>query len=42
MGLGDSLVAATALVFDRKLATRNVKDLAGIDGLEVYNPLSSA
>jgi predicted nucleic acid-binding protein len=38
MGLGDSLVAATALVFGRELVTRNVKDFAWIEGLTLLNP----
>lgn len=38
MTLGDSLVAATALVHGKKLVTRNAKDFFGIAGLEVINP----
>src|SRR5262249_44056651 len=38
MSLGDSLVAATALVFNRTLVTRNVKDFSWINGLKLYNP----
>ena len=37
--LGDALVAATALVNDRTLVTRNVKDFAWIEGLRLQNPL---
>ncbi|VEN73119.1 Twitching motility protein PilT (fragment) [Candidatus Desulfarcum epimagneticum] len=39
MSLGDSLIAATALVYDLKLATANVKDFLWIKRLEVVNPL---
>ena len=34
----DAQVAAIALAADLKLVTRNTKDFAGIDGLEVINP----
>lgn len=34
----DGLIAASALVNNLKLVTRNVKDFAGIDGLEIINP----
>jgi toxin FitB len=33
----DGLVAATALEYDLTLATRNVKDFAGL-GVEIFNP----
>lgn len=39
MSLGDALVAATALVFDRELLTRNVKDFEWVSGLVVSDPL---
>ena len=39
MALGDALVAATALVFQRELLTRNVKDFAGLPGLTVTDPI---
>jgi len=38
--LGDSLVAATALVHDESLVTNNVKDFDWIEGLKIVNPLS--
>lgn len=34
----DGLIAATALVFNYKLVTRNIKVFAGIIGLELINP----
>jgi toxin FitB len=40
MGLGDSIIAGTALVHGHKLVTRNAADFAWIPGLEVVNPLS--
>ncbi len=38
--LGDSLVAATALLHGLTLVTRNVDDFFGIDGLRVLNPFT--
>ena len=38
MGLGDALIAATALVHGLTLVTRNVKDFRWIDGLTVLDP----
>jgi len=35
--VGDALIAATALVHDLVVATRNVKHFA-FDGLSVFNP----
>lgn len=37
--LGDALIAATALVHDRTLVTRNVQDFNWIPGLNVLNPM---
>lgn len=34
----DALIAASAIVFNYKLVTRNVKDFRGITGLEIINP----
>jgi predicted nucleic acid-binding protein len=39
MSLGDALIAATAIVIDEPLITRNVIDFAGIDNLVVINPI---
>ena len=39
MKLGDSIVAATALLYDAELQTRNVDDFQNIPGLIVINPL---
>lgn len=38
MGLGDALIAATALVHGLTLVTRNVKDFRRIDGLDLLDP----
>jgi toxin FitB len=38
MGLGDAIVAATALVHRRTLVTRNTRDFDHIDGLTLHNP----
>lgn len=38
--LGDALVAATALVADRTLVTRNVRDFDWIPSLNVFNPMA--
>jgi len=39
ISLGDSLVAATALVHQFEVVTRNVNDFSGIADLRVLNPL---
>ena len=36
--LPDAIIAATALVYDLTLITRNVNDFKNIDGLNVVNP----
>ena len=41
LSLGDALVAATALVYGKKLLTQNLKDFTGISGLTVSNPLAN-
>jgi toxin FitB len=41
MTLGDSLIAATALVHDLELLTRNVDDFSWVPNLRVRNPLPS-
>lgn len=38
MGLGDALIAATALAHGLTLVTRNVKDFRWIDGLDLLDP----
>ncbi|HEX6902877.1 MAG TPA: type II toxin-antitoxin system VapC family toxin [Thermoanaerobaculia bacterium] len=38
--LGDALIAATALLYDLTLVTRNVGDFVGIDGLRTLNPFA--
>lgn len=40
MSLGDALIAATALIFQRQLQTRNLKDFMAIPGLSVNDPLA--
>ena len=37
--LPDAIIAATALVNDKVLVTRNVDDFVKVKGLEVFNPL---
>ena len=39
MSLGDSIVAGTAIVHERTLATRNTDDFRWIDGIELLDPL---
>src|SRR4051794_24950113 len=39
MTLGDALIGATALVYDRTLVTHNVKDFSTIPGLKILDPL---
>lgn len=39
MQLGDSLIAATALVYNKTLVTHNTKDFAWIETLELLDPL---
>lgn len=36
--LPDAIIAATALVYDLTLLSRNVADFGGIDGLKISNP----
>jgi predicted nucleic acid-binding protein len=40
MSLGDSLIAATALVHDLTLVTHNIDDFRWITDLRVYDPLT--
>jgi toxin FitB len=42
MSLGDSLVAATALLHRLPLTTRNKTDFTWIPGLQVFNPFDPA
>ena len=39
MSLGDSLIAATALVHGEPLVTHNLSDFNWIEGLELIDPL---
>lgn len=39
--LGDSLIAATALIYDLTLITNNTADFDWIDGLKLFNPLKA-
>jgi toxin FitB len=41
ISLGDSLIAATSLVHDLTLVTRNVKDFAWISGIKLLDPFSN-
>jgi predicted nucleic acid-binding protein len=38
IGLGDAIIAATALVHNMTLVTRNVSDFKSIEGLIILNP----
>ena len=38
MGLADTIIAATALVHDLPLVTRNEEDFKHVTGLRVVNP----
>ncbi len=38
IGLGDALIAATALVYNLTLVTRNTNDFLNIEGLKILNP----
>jgi predicted nucleic acid-binding protein len=40
IGLGDSLIATTALEWNCPLATRNLDDFIWINGLQVLDPLA--
>lgn len=39
MSIGDSIHAATAILYQLELLTRNVEDFSGIPGLKVNNPI---
>jgi predicted nucleic acid-binding protein len=41
MSLADAIIAATALVYDLPLVTRNVDDFNHIEELRIINPLTS-
>ena len=41
MGLGDAIIAATALTHNLALVTRNTEDFRRIGGLELLDPLST-
>jgi predicted nucleic acid-binding protein len=40
IGLGDAIIATTALVYDLTIISRNTKDFQNIDGLKVIDPYS--
>ena len=42
MKLGDALIAATALLYDLPLVTRNVDDFKHIAGLKLINPFDAS
>jgi predicted nucleic acid-binding protein len=42
MKLGDALIAATALLHDLPLVTRNEEDFKHVAGLRVLNPFAAA
>jgi len=39
MSLGDSIIAATSLVFNAELYTRNISDFKHISDIKVLNPI---
>ena len=39
--LPDAIIAATALVYDLTLISRNVSDFKNIEGLKVLNPFTN-
>jgi predicted nucleic acid-binding protein len=41
IGLGDAIIAATALVHNLKIISRNVSDFINIEGLKVIDPYKS-
>ena len=41
MGLGDAIIAATAMVHDLALVTHNIEDFRWITGLELLDPLTN-
>ena len=41
MGLGDSIIAATAMIHSLTLVTRNTEDFRRIGGLQLLDPLSN-
>ncbi len=38
MTLGDSIIAATAIAYQKQLVTRNLDDFENVEGLSIYNP----
>ena len=42
MGLADAIIAATALVYDTPLVTRNIDDFKHVAGLRLINPFADA
>ncbi len=38
--LPDAVIAATSIINNFTLVTRNIKDFIGIEGLDVYNPVN--
>ena len=40
MGLGDAIIAATALVHGLTLVTRNMDDFKHVSGLDLINPFA--
>lgn len=40
IGLGDSLIAATAIAHELPLVTNNLKDFSGIENLDIIDPRS--
>lgn len=40
MSLGDAIIAGTAIVYDKTLVTRNMRDFQWIKELRLYNPIN--
>jgi len=41
LSVGDAIIAATALIYNETLVTRNIKDFEWIGGLQLHNPFPS-
>lgn len=39
MSLGDAIIASTAIVHNKILVTRNIKDFSWIEDLKLHNPI---
>jgi toxin FitB len=39
MSLGDAIIAATALIYNLEIVTRNTADFTGIPNIKLTNPI---